>query len=187
MIRLSEQIRFILLFLGLYLFFSWCTLFWIGITSKGNLYWPFADEHLNFVNLFRRFLLGSAKTLCTLLGYETSFSGEYGLRVGTTGIRLVYSCLGFGVMSFYAAFILAWPAPAFIRNKAVALVLGTSLITFLNIVRLSLLPVIHMRYPVSRNFPVGHHEVFNTILYIVIAGMLYSWTQHKKEPLIDNR
>ncbi len=181
MIRQGKKLRFILLFPGLYLLFAGFSLFWIGLTSKDNLYWPFADEHLNFVNMFRHFLLTSAKILCSTLGYETSFFGEYGLRVENRGIRLVYSCLGLGVMSLYAAFILTWPSPFPVRARWVPLLSGLAIITFLNILRLALLPILHIEYPGTRQFPVDHHDVFNTILYIVIAGMIYLWTRNSQK------
>lgn len=165
-----------MLFIGLYSLFSWFTIFWIGVTSKGNMYWAFAAESLNFVALFRRSLLFSAKEVCSLFGYETAFIGEFTLRVGNRAIRLVYSCLGFGVMSFYAAYVLAWPSGSFLQ-KWVPLFSGLAFIVFLNVMRLALLPIIHIEYPSTRKFPIDHHDIFNVILYLVIAVMLISWTR----------
>lgn len=172
---MPKSFKFVVLFIGLYSLFSWFTIFWIGVTSEGNLYWAFAAESLNFVDIFRRFLLFSAKEVCSLFGYETAFVGEFGLRVGNRGIRLVYSCLGFGVMSFYAAYVLAWPG--FRRDKWLPLLSGLTFIVFLNIMRLALLPIIHIEYPSTRKFPIDHHDVFNIILYLAIAVMLISWTR----------
>ena len=100
---------------------------------------------------------------------------------GGSGIRLVYSCLGYGVMSFYSAFILAWPAKSF-KKKWLPMFSGLLLIIFLNILRLALLPIIYTEYPEAKNFPIDHHDIFNAVVYLVVLTVLYWWTRRPLEP-----
>ena len=175
-IHSNKYLQFLASFIALYLVFYYFTFFWIGIMAKGNLYWAFAETHLNYIELFRYFLLNSAKVICSLFGFKASIIGQFGMKIeGGSGIRLVYSCLGYGVMSFYTAFVLAWPTQVF-KDKWVPLVTGLCTIIILNILRLAFLPMIFTTYPGARNFPIDHHDIFNGILYLIIAGMLYSWT-----------
>lgn len=176
-LKCQRPLSFIFLLIGLYLLFYYFTLFWIGVTAKGHLYWPFAEEHLNYIQIFRYFLLNSAAAVCNLFGYQATVIGEYRLRItGGSGIRLVYSCLGYGVMSFYAAFVLAWPTKS-LKEKWMPLFGGLLLIVFLNILRLALLPIIYTENPAAKDFPIDHHDVFNGILYLVVMVILYRWTK----------
>lgn len=174
--------RFIFSFLGLYLLIYYFTVFWIGVMAKGNVYWQFADQHMDFISGFRYFLLHASKIVCTTFGYEAIVSGKYVMHIkGGSGIRLVYSCLGYGIMSFYVSFILAWPKKG-IKEKWFPLIGGLAAIIFLNILRLALLAIIYTENPNAKSFPVDHHDVFNFILYAVIAGMLHWWLRPSSFP-----
>ena len=56
----------------------------------------------------RASLLWGAKGLLALFNYKTYLPDKYHLLMkGGSGVHIVYSCIGYGVMSFWGAFIIA--------------------------------------------------------------------------------
>src|SRR5829696_8036784 len=99
---------YILKFGGLFSLFYFGTLIIIGLSSKENIYSPFVENYLDFVTPLRRSLLSGSAILLRLFGYSPTFSDEYTLGLnGGLAVRMVYSCVGYGVLSFWGAFILA--------------------------------------------------------------------------------
>ena len=103
----NSSLRFVVLFLALFALFYYFNIFYIGITAPGNHYSEFLDQHLNYIRGFRVFLISVSAAVMRLFGYEvfTSDTTLHALNAG--GINVVYSCLGFGVMSFFVAFVIA--------------------------------------------------------------------------------
>ena len=90
-------IIFAVLFAGLYYF----DILFFGLTTPGNHYIPFLDHYLNYIAWLRAALLKSSACILNLLGF-TALNDEYELLVAGHGIlRVVYSCLGLGVISFF--------------------------------------------------------------------------------------
>jgi exosortase/archaeosortase family protein len=101
---------------------------------------------------------------------------------GGEGVRMVYSCIGYGVMSFWAAFIIAnrgsW------KKKTAWIAGGLTAIFLINVLRLSLLLLAaqkHWAIP----FGWDHHTWFNIVAYSFIFGMIYFYDRSiKKTSLI---
>ncbi|MXV52811.1 hypothetical protein GS399_17705 [Pedobacter sp. HMF7647] len=162
-------VLFLILFAGLY----WFNLLYIGITAKGGLYFPFLDEHLNYIRWFRHILLFLSAKILSLLGYSSMTTDTVLSVPGHGGIILIYSCLGYGVMSFFTAFVLAWPKP--FKDKWLFLVLGLILIQVLNIIRFVLLSL----YWNKVSLGMDHHTLFNIVLYVILLGVMYWWIVRK--------
>ncbi|RZJ86015.1 MAG: hypothetical protein EOO20_19175, partial [Chryseobacterium sp.] len=88
-------------------------------------------------------------------------------------LRINYSCLGLGVMSFLAAFVLAFPASW--KSTFKMLIIGLISIYLLNIARIAGLGLLFGFFQSQRNYFEYHHEIFNVLVYIVIFIMLYIW------------
>ncbi len=170
-----SSVYFIVKFLLFYFILDYFTLFYIGITAPGNLYFPWLDQHLNYIRALRHLLLGTSAFLLQQMGYVTYTSDILLYVYGHGGVKLVYSCLGYGVMSFFAAFVLAWPKP--IKSKALFLPVGLLLIQSLNIVRFILLSL-HGNKQLE-NLKIDHHSLFNLILYLMVMGILYWWVNRR--------
>jgi exosortase/archaeosortase family protein len=158
-------------FAGAFCFFYYGTLAIIGLSSPGGHYSRFVAEYLNYIPAFRTFSLDASKHLLTLLGYESFLKSETQLRiVGGGGINLVYSCLGYGVISFWLAFVFAntgtW------RKKLAWMVGGALVLIFINVLRLSLVALASHK---GWAYPLGwdHHTWFNLVAYLIIFGMIY--------------
>lgn len=169
---LNPAYRFLLSFFLLFAIFYSFNIFYIGITSPGRLYVPFLDEHLNYIRWWRKGLLESSAAVIRLFDYDL-YTTPIRLQVdGRRGVVLVYSCLGYGIMSVFAAFVLAWPDKPW-KSKLLFLAFGLIIIQLLNIARLIGLSLL------GRNFPfyhtIDHHTVFNIAVYAVLLVMVYFW------------
>src|ERR1700761_4224866 len=137
MMQQNSPVRFAVLFISLFLLFYYFNILFFGITSPGNHYLPFLADHLNYIAALRWFLLQSSAGLLRLFGFSTLTNNNELLVVGRGIITLVYTCLGLGVMSFFAAFVLAYPKPT--KPKFIFLISGLLIIQLLNIIRFALL------------------------------------------------
>jgi exosortase/archaeosortase family protein len=93
-------------------------------------------------------------------------------------VHMVYSCIGYGVMSFWAAFIIvnkgSW------KKKFLWVVSGWIAIWCINVVRLSLLIL-----AINKNWqmPLGldHHTWFTIAAYILIFILIYFYDRSSKK------
>ncbi|MDP9077374.1 MAG: glycosyltransferase [Bacteroidota bacterium] len=167
-----SPIRFILLFVILFAAFYYFNIFFFGVTSPGNHYSAFLADNLNYIQGLRWLLLKASAAVLGWFGF-TAVTNQYELLVAGRGvIQLVYSCLGLGVISFFAAFVLAYPAK--LKSKFIFLVSGILGIELLNVLRFVLLALFWHK---KDNRIVDHHTVFNIIIYVIIAITLYIWVK----------
>jgi exosortase/archaeosortase family protein len=168
--------------LALFSIFYFGTEFWIGITAKGGLYSPFCDEYLNFVKWSRLFILNGASIICSMFGYQTTIINTISLKIiGGSRVNMVYSCIGFGVLSCWASFVLVYPG--LLKKKLIWLFCGLFLICFANMIRVAALLMLVNKTNNSNSFP-NHHTVFNVIVYAIIIVLIYFYTKgnNNKQP-----
>lgn len=170
--------RFIVLFVLLYLLFYGFNTAYIGITAKGGIYIPFLGKHLNYINWWRAFTIESTATVLRWFDYIV-YTNKYQLKViGRYGFTMVYSCLGYGVMSVFAAFVLTFPGK--IKARFGFLILGLVIIQLLNTIRLALLSLYwNKRNPLIN---IDHHDLFNIAVYIVLIILVYIWLKYVSKP-----
>jgi exosortase/archaeosortase family protein len=87
-----------------------------------------------------------------------------------------YSCLGLGVMSFWAAFIIAFPK-AF-KEKIRFLFIGLVTIFLLNIVRIVALIILTVDMHGNIKYLNSQHDTFNYVVYAVLLSMIYFWIKN---------
>jgi exosortase/archaeosortase family protein len=171
-------VKFLLIFCVLY----YGTVAVIGLAAPGGYYSETVDKYFDYVTWARKTLLHGTKFLLSAFGVETYFASEHNLRqVNGRGIFLVYECVGYGVISFWTAFVLAsigtW------KRKLAWLAIGVGFLWILNICRLALLLVATNK---GWAMPLGwdHHTWFNVIAYVAIFVMMI-W--FNKEPKSQNK
>lgn len=176
---------FIVKLLIIFSFLYFGTEFWIGITAKGGLYSPFCDRYLNYVKWLRIFLLKGASFICFLFGYKTTIVDTISLKIiGGSQVNMVYSCVGYGLLSSWAAFIIAFPSKR--KRKIIWLLAGVAAICLVNIIRVAGLLMLVNKTKNTAQFGY-HHEIFNAVAYSVIILFIYFYTKTKakissKEP-----
>ena len=172
--RKETYLRFIILFILLYLLFYGFNTAYIGITAKGGFYIPFLDQHLNYINWWRTFTIKSSATILQWMDYNV-YTHNFHLKViGKHGFTLVYTCLGYGIMSVFTAFVLAFPGK--IKSRYGFLVLGIVIIQLLNTLRLILLALYwDRRAPLLK---IDHHDLFNIVVYAILILLVYVWLRY---------
>jgi exosortase/archaeosortase family protein len=170
MLKKNSPFRFVLIFVGLFLLFYYFNIGFFGVTSPGHHYSPFLAEHLNYIQALRWLLLHSSAFILKCLGFATVVNDHNLLIAGRGAIRMVYTCLGLGVMSFFIAFVIAYPKPA--KAKIWFLIAGLLGIQLLNIIRFMLLALYWTK---STAQFIDHHTIFNITIYILISITLYFW------------
>jgi exosortase/archaeosortase family protein len=172
-------VKFLVLFLGLHYFNE----FFIGITAPGGLYVPFLDHHLNYVAWLRHSILWGAKLICSISGYETHIEGPYHLRSVTGhGVQMVYSCLGLGIKSFWAGFVIAHAIPW--KKKLFWTLLGLGTIWFINCCRVAIILIATVNDRNVNRF-MEHHDFFNMVAYVFIFILVIIFL--KKQGLHKNK
>lgn len=177
----KKQVVYCSRFLGLFCVLFYGTELVIGLSTPEGSYNSFVASHLNFVDPFRRTLLRSTQSLLSAMGYQTYFRNPFTLSfVGGKGIRMVYSCLGYGLLSFWIAFVFAngggW------KRKAGWMLGGCLALIIINVLRLSLVLLADNKgWPI----PLGwdHHTWFNIIAYLLIFLMIYCFDRSNKRVL----
>jgi exosortase/archaeosortase family protein len=170
----NSPARFLLIFLSLFFIFYYFNVYFFGITSPGNHYNAFLDKYFNYIRLLRHILLGTTAWLLNLMGYTAISSDTELLVTGRGVIQLVYSCLGLGIMSFFTAFIIAYPKK--LKSKLIFLVCGLIIIQLLNIIRFVLLALFWNK---AKGIILDHHTIFNIVIYVIIAVSIYIWIKHE--------
>jgi exosortase/archaeosortase family protein len=168
----NNPIKFAAWFIGLFLVFYYFNILFFGVTSPGKFYSPFLAEHLNYIQWLRWVLLQCSAFVINSLGFST-VTNNYELLVAGRGvIQLVYSCLGLGLISFFAAFVLAYPKPR--KAKIIFLLSGILVIELLNTFRFVFLALFWTR---QQSAIIDHHTIFNILMYVIIAASLYFWVK----------
>ncbi len=168
----NNPVRFAVVFIVLYFGFYYFNIAFFAITNPGGYYSPFLADHLNYIFALRWLLLHFSAFILSCFGYATVVNNYELLVAGRGIIQLVYSCLGLGVLSFFTAFVLAYPKSR--QEKIIFLLAGIVGIELLNVLRFVLLALFWNK---PDNRIIDHHTIFNITIYIIISISLYFWVK----------
>ena len=84
-------------------------------------------------------------------------------------------------MSFFAAFVLAYPKK--LKSKITFLLTGLVCIQVLNVLRFVLLSIF---WDKKSGMSFDHHTIFNIVIYILIAISLYFWVKYDDHKLLKS-
>jgi len=162
---------FVFKFLLLFAVFYFGTLFFIGLASPGGLYSPFVSKYFDYVSWLKFSYMKGASLIAAIFGYSTLEESGFLLRVvNARGVIIAYDCVGYGVMSFWAAFTIANKTN--IKSKIKWLLGGLLLLWLINTIRIGLFLV-----AINKNWPMplglNHHTLFNIFAYSAIFFLIY--------------
>ena len=142
----------------------------IGLTVPSGYYSSFVVNYFNYPATLRLFIFKGTSVLVSLFGFETFSKDLYHISfLQGRGIHLVYSCLGYGLLSCWIAFVFANNGKLFFKIKW--LLVGCFVIWILNVFRITiLLFALNFHWPFLLR--IDQHLVFNTIVYVVIIWMM---------------
>lgn len=166
----SVSLVYILKFSAIFCTCYFGTLAVIGLSAPGGFYSPVVQNYFDYTSWLRNSILHASKWLLSVFNYDTVIDGRYLLKVKEGyGVRIVYSCLGVGIMSFWIAFIAA--NKGILTKKLEWMSAGLLLIWLANITRISLLLVALSNHWSTPFF--DHHTWFNIFVYSLIFGLIY--------------
>ncbi|UAY50671.1 exosortase/archaeosortase family protein [Ferruginibacter albus] len=174
----KHNIFFILKFLLLFCLFYYGTILVIGLAAPNGHYSEIINRYFNYPLWLRTSLLKGARGLLYIIGYKDVSITDKQVEISRSSVRLVYSCIGYGVMSFWAAFVLAnrssW------KRKIFWTLLGLLMIWFVNVLRISFL-LLDLYLNNSKFFlKYNHHLLFNIAVYLVIFLLMFLYDRSQR-------
>jgi exosortase/archaeosortase family protein len=172
--------RYLIKFIGIFCLCYFGTLAVIGLASPSGHYSPFVAKYLDYVSWLKRSMINTTAFILSLFHIPTVKESGFALRIkGGVGIIISMSCVGYGVYSFWIAFVVANTGTFW---KKVRWVLGGLLVLWLvNVTRITLLLL-----AINRGWPmplgIDHHTWFNIVAYtlIIIFIVLYDRSSGNK-------
>lgn len=176
----SFLLKFLLLMTLIYSFnFGYMSL----VDARGYLYSSYLDHQLNYFGWLRLAILHTANGMVHLYGLPSYVPDIYTLRATGHGVYVGLECLGYGMMSFWLAFILAHDTNW--QTKVLWGIVGLVLLWLLNCVRVALLLI-----AVNKHFNVNkwmdNHTAFNIGVYILTLFMIYGYYRIRKKDSARN-
>jgi exosortase/archaeosortase family protein len=170
--RSKGAFNFLFRFLLLFLIFYYINICFFRITTPGIHYNPFVANYLNYIQGLRKLLLLATNGLLQLMGFSVVSNNFNLLIAGRGSIQVVYSCLGLGVNSFFAAFVLAYPQN--IKVKIIFIITGILVLEILNVIRFALVALFWTK---EDSKIIDHHDIFNLVIYFLLSITLYFWVR----------
>ncbi len=168
----------LLKFLLLFALFYGTSLLVIGLSAPGGIYSSIVAQHFNFINGIKNLLIFFSKSILEFAGLHTKKYPGFILSVpGGRGIVIAMSCVGYGVYSFWLAYILANIAS--LKQKLLWACMGLIALFFINVMRIALyLWAINTQ----KSMPLGldHHTWFNIAAYSCILVMIIFFERKTK-------
>ena len=168
--------------------FYFCLLYFgtlgiIGLSTREGYYSPTVAKYFDFISLLRSSYLHTCKAVLSLFNYQTTLTDKYTLMGMHGGIRMVYTCIGYGVMSFWASFIISnistW------KRKILWVLGGLFSLWCINLLRICLLIIaLDKHWPM----PLGldHHTWFNIAAYLLIFIMIYFYDKSSSKSFLKS-
>ena len=169
---------FVLKFLILFCVFYFGTELVIGLAAPGGMYSSLVDKFFDYVSGISNTLVYGTRWFMEILGYETYTLPNFIVRItGGSGVRIAYGCVGYGVMAFWLAYVLA--AKGNWKFKLGWTLLGWFSLWMINVLRIGLLL---LAYNKGWGMPLGidHHTWFNIVAYSAIFYMIYRFEKKPK-------
>jgi len=168
--------QFTIKFLAVFAFLYFGTFFWIGFVTPGGYYNEFAAQHLDYISAIKTSLLIGTKTLLSFFDIQTVQFKNHIIRfVDGKGVRIAYDCVGYGVYSFWIAFVIANKSS--FSRKLVWILIGLFMLWTIDVIRISLFLVAvnkHWKMPLGIN----HHDWFTIVAYLVIFLMIFAFDKN---------
>ncbi|MCO6496026.1 MAG: hypothetical protein J5I50_00030 [Chitinophagaceae bacterium] len=171
--------NYILKFLGIFCVLYFGTQAMIAFSAPGGkMHIPFVEKYLDYVSWIKLSLIRVPAFILGLFGIATHEEPGFLLRInGGRGVIVAYSCVGYGVYSFWTAFVAANKGT--LRKKILWIVGGVLALWFINMIRIMLfLVAINKGWPM----PLGldHHTWFNIVAYLLIFLMIIWYDRSEK-------
>ncbi|HEV8082405.1 MAG TPA: exosortase/archaeosortase family protein [Chitinophagaceae bacterium] len=175
---------YLIKFLGVFCVCYFGTLIVIGLAAPGNYYIPFVKKYLDYVSWIKISLLSGTEFLLSLFSIHSHSEPGFLQRINNgRGVIIAMDCVGYGVYSFWIAFVIANKGR--FRKKIVWTLLGLLALWFINVIRITLfLLAINKGWPMPLG--IDHHTWFNIAAYLLIFFLIWLYDRSFKENKIND-
>jgi exosortase/archaeosortase family protein len=173
-------LKFALVFCILY----FGTLAIIGLASPVGWYSPTIAKYFDYVSWIKMSLIHATGFILSLFHIPTTTEPEWFLIrfTGGKGVIIAMDCVGYGVYSFWIAFVVANKGK--LLKKTLWIVFGVLALWLINVIRITLfLTSINKGWPMPLG--IDHHTWFNIFAYLLIFLMIWWYDKSMKNVKIS--
>ncbi len=164
-------IYFVLKFIFIFCFIYFGTKLIIGLSNPGGFYSQFIHNYFDYVSWIKSSLMNGAQLVVKLFGYNSLKEEHFILRIANgRGVIISQGCVGYGVMSFWCAFILS--SQHNFTRKTIWCISGLLIIWMINVIRIGLF-LIAINKGWKMPLGIDHHTWFNIFAYTAIFLMIF--------------
>lgn len=183
---MKTSLIYILKFLGIFCVLYFGTLGFIALAAPGGrIHSDFIAKYFDYVSWIKLSLMRAPAFILSIFGITTHEEPGFLLRIdGGRGVIIAYSCVGYGVYSFWIAFVVANRGRFWKKFKWA--LFGVLALWFINVIRITLfLLAINKGWPMPLG--IDHHTWFNIVAYIFIFAMIlwYDRSFRKRKGVVD--
>jgi len=155
----------------------------IGFAAPGGYYSPFVEKYLDYVSWIKRSLINATAYILSLFNIQTQKEPGFILRIrGGRAIIIAMDCVGYGVYSFWTAFVAANTGS--FRRKVLWIVAGLLILWFINVIRITLFLV-----AINRGWPmplgIDHHTWFTIVAYAMIFILIWLYDRSSRNKFLN--
>ena len=174
---------YIIKFIVIFCFCYFGTLAIIGLAAPGSYYSPFIDHHLDYVSWIKNSLISATGYTLSLFQIHTHTEPGFLIRFnGGRGVYIAMDCVGYGVYSFWIAFVTANKGS--LSKKLSWIIIGLLVLWMINVIRISLfLTAINKGW--SMPFGIDHHTWFSIVAYIMIFILIGFYDNSFKNKILN--
>jgi len=173
-------LKFALVFCILY----FGTLAIIGLASPVGWYSPTIAKYFDYVSWIKMSLIHATGFILSLFHIPTTTEPEWFLIrfTGGKGVIIAMDCVGYGVYSFWIAFVVANKGK--LLKKTLWIVFGVLALWLINVIRITLfLTSINKGWPMPLG--IDHHTWFKIFAYLLIFLMIWWYDKSMKNVKIS--
>ena len=154
----------------------------IGLAAPGGYYSPFIEHYLDYVSWIKNSLINATAAILSLFHVPTTKEPGFALRItGGRGIIIAMDCVGYGVYSFWIAFVAA-NTGTWLR-KVSWIIAGLLLLWLINVVRITLfLVAINKGWPMPLG--IDHHTWFTIAAYAMIFILIWWYDKTSENKIL---
>lgn len=147
----------------------------IGLAAPGGYFSPFVAHYLDYVSWIKISLIKATGFILSLCNVATHTEPGFLIRInGGRGVFIAMDCVGYGVYSFWIAFVAANTGT--LPRKITWIISGLLILWLINVIRITLfLVAINKGWPMPLG--IGHHTWFTLVAYGMI--FIFIWCYDK--------
>ena len=162
---------YLLKFTAIFCILYFGTLVVIGLAAPIGWYSPFVHHYFDYVSWLKNSLVSATKFILSLFSIQTYKEPGFALTYpGGKAVIIAMDCVGYGVYSFWVAFVAANKGK--VVKKIIWITGGLLALWFINVVRITLV-LVAINKEWTMPLGIDHHTWFTVSAYLLIFFMIW--------------